>query len=68
MMYKCDDCHKEYKQKYNLSKHRLSHQNAKNDCKECGASFSSELALRRHMSTHSTLHQCPFCAKTFSLK
>jgi uncharacterized Zn-finger protein len=51
--WKCEFCTKSYTQFSNLCRHKRSHANARtqSECKDCGQSFQSHVALNKHRSS-----------------
>jgi DNA-directed RNA polymerase subunit RPC12/RpoP len=51
--WKCEFCTKSYTQFSNLCRHKRSHANARTqiECKDCGQSFQSHVALNKHRSS-----------------
>ncbi|CAF1010245.1 unnamed protein product [Adineta steineri] len=51
--WKCEYCTKSYTQFSNLCRHKRSHANAKTqiECKDCGQTFQSHVALNKHRSS-----------------
>ncbi|CAF0918846.1 unnamed protein product [Rotaria sordida] len=56
--WKCEYCPKSYTQFSNLCRHKRSHANARTqiDCKDCGQSFQSHVALNKHRSSCKERH------------
>ncbi|CAF1937480.1 unnamed protein product [Rotaria magnacalcarata] len=56
--WKCEFCTKSYTQFSNLCRHKRSHANARTqiDCKDCGQSFQSHVALNKHRSSCKERH------------
>ena len=83
MLYICETCNKQYKNKISLKNHKNRNECEKYNklqfkCKNCYKRYSSKKALLKHMKDkHSieqnvkkkcTNHKCPLCNKTFSCK
>ncbi|CAF0993053.1 unnamed protein product [Didymodactylos carnosus] len=73
--WKCEFCPKSYTQFSNLCRHKRSHANARTqiECKGCGQSFQSHVALNKHRSScketnlvSAALSQQPSSTKTIS--
>ncbi|UJR38120.1 hypothetical protein I4U23_030799 [Adineta vaga] len=56
--WKCEFCTKSYTQFSNLCRHKRSHANARTqiECKDCGQSFQSHVALNKHRSSCKERH------------
>ncbi|CAF1073385.1 unnamed protein product [Rotaria sp. Silwood1] len=56
--WKCEFCTKSYTQFSNLCRHKRSHANARTqiDCRDCGQSFQSHVALNKHRSSCKERH------------
>ncbi len=69
MVYKCDDCDKEYKYKDGLRQHiDFKHSRIESlQCVKCDKHFVNKLSLNTHVrQAHpSKLHSCPFCGSSF---
>lgn len=65
LSYRCEHCYKEYSNRSNLDRHKLTHR-TRNKCDLCSKSYGSSSALSMHMRTHGGGCKCQFCGKTFS--
>lgn len=71
IMYECEQCGKQFRQKGNLKKHILTHSAAKTfECKECSKKFKFPDQLKRHEVWHTQgeRFQCEFCYKKFVMQ
>lgn len=66
-MYKCDECHLEFKHKTKLLSHIKTHQ--KFTCKMCPASFDTSKDLNAHKKSHPVPknYMCDICSACFKL-
>ncbi|XP_073831439.1 uncharacterized protein [Musca autumnalis] len=72
-MFKCNNCGKEYSDKFNLRNHRNYCEGVESNisrpitCPDCGKSYKTKRCLRSHQSHFhkSKLSQCPICDKIF---
>ncbi len=69
MVYKCEDCDKEYKTKDGLRIHiNLKHSRVQSlQCVKCDKHFLHKYSLTQHLyNVHpSRLHSCAFCGSSF---
>ncbi len=69
MVYKCEDCDKEYKYKSGLQLHnKIKHSTIESlQCVKCDKQFLNKYSLKGHLLyVHpSTLHSCTFCGSSF---
>ncbi|XP_055892196.1 zinc finger protein 341-like [Biomphalaria glabrata] len=75
MTYRCHQCHKYFKNLYDLGVHQYTHiymnQAVKSglrhfQCTKCGNKYTTPEALEHHMSTTSHDYKCPHCNKQFT--
>lgn len=69
--YKCDKCHKAFKQSKGLTKHRVVHEGiAKHVCDVCNKAFKRSYNLTVHKRSHESIKPftCDVCTKTFTTK
>jgi hypothetical protein len=60
-------CHKQFKNRMNLSRHELIHGKKNQICETCGQRFLTRDSLRNHMQSHGgKTHQCSQCQKAFT--
>ena len=70
MVYKCEDCNKEYKKKDSLRVHiKIKHSRSVQSvqCVKCDKLFLNKYSLQKHLyKVHpSKLHSCTFCGSSF---
>ncbi len=69
MVYKCDDCDKDYKTKKYLRQHiKMKHSRIESlQCVKCDKHFLNKYSLKQHLhrSHPSKLHSCTFCGSSF---
>ncbi len=69
MVYKCEDCNKEYKMKDGLQAHiEIIHSRIHSfQCVKCDKYFQNKYSLKNHLyQVHpSKLHSCTFCGSSF---
>jgi stress-induced morphogen len=65
--FECEVCHKEFKQKSDLSQHQLTHQ--KENCQVCNREIRSD-RMENHLKTHENekerKFQCEICSLKFT--
>lgn len=68
---KCNICHREFPDIYNLRDHSIVHSNEKRYiCSFCGKAFCRSTNLNTHMVVHTGKreHECTVCGKLFALR
>ena len=63
-LYQCDECERSFRNKYNFSKHKLSHDQLY--CEVCERVVRDAETLARHKASH-TPFQCILCEKDFGI-
>lgn len=63
--FKCDICSREFAQRHNLNRHKMSHNSKSHKCDICGRLFKEAFYLQMHIKIHSeeTTVSCEICGQ-----
>ena len=71
-VFRCEKCHKLFRERFTLNRHRIVHSTGEKTfkCLECTSSFKYRSSLQRHMQIHagSKPFQCSTCEMCFALE
>merc|ERR1719186_351192 len=67
--YKCTECDKEYKTRFNLNEHMRDRHSGEHTCPECGKVFASKRNMQQHVKNVCTVEEgkfkCTECGESF---